>query len=82
MRPGGSDARMTDPHAPTGHHADEALSGPHGAGDHGDDGEHDDHAHAEERLGPIDVVAWTFSIVGVGLGLLIAFGFALATGYA
>jgi hypothetical protein len=48
--------------------------------DHGDDHGHDDHAHAEATLGPIDVAAWGAGIVGVAIGLAIAFCFALATG--
>jgi hypothetical protein len=45
---------------------------------------HDEHGHvdpveAEEPLGPIDVTAWGAGIVGVAIGLVIAFCFALAT---
>jgi len=48
--------------------------------DHGDDHGHDDHAHAEEQLGPIDVAAWGAGVAGVAIGVVIAACFALATG--
>ena len=64
----------------TNHAHDDEPIGPHGAGDHGDDGEHDDHGHEAEPLGPIDVVAWTFSAFGVVLGLVVAGAFAVAAG--
>lgn len=47
--------------------------------DHGEDHGHDDHAHAEEALGPIDLAAWGAGIVGVAVGVVIAGAFALAT---
>jgi hypothetical protein len=40
---------------------------------------HDDHAHDEEALGPVDVNAWGAGIVGVLLGLAVALAFVLAT---
>jgi len=52
----------------------------HTTDDHGDDGGHDDHAHREEPLGPIDVQAWGAGVAGVLLGLAVAVAFALATG--
>ena len=52
----------------------------HQTDDHGDDAEHDDHAHTEEPLGPIDVPAWGAGIAGVLLGLAVALAFVLATG--
>lgn len=52
----------------------------HRTDDHGDDTEHDDHAHAEEPLGPIDTQAWGAGILGVALGLAVAVAFMLATG--
>jgi hypothetical protein len=52
----------------------------HETTDHGDDHGHDDHAHAdEEALGPIDLAAWGAGIVGLLIGVAIAFCFALAT---
>ena len=52
----------------------------HETTDHGDDHGHDDHAHAdEEALGPIDWAAWGAGIVGLLIGVAIAFCFALAT---
>lgn len=73
----------------TASHGDDADDAPGHAGsaglhhdvtDHGDDGEHDDHAHGEERLGPIDVFAWGAGLIGILIGVGIAAVFALATG--
>ena len=52
----------------------------HATNDHGEEHGHDDHAHAEEALGPIDVPAWGAGILGVVLGLAVAVAFMLATG--
>jgi hypothetical protein len=54
------------------------MSDPHAtdAPDHG----HDDHAHAETALGPIDVAAWGAGVAGIAIALAIAACFALATG--
>jgi hypothetical protein len=52
-----------------------------GAGDHGEDTEHDDHAHPTEELGPVDVTAWGAGAVGVALGLVVAACLAFATGF-
>jgi hypothetical protein len=51
----------------------------HSTSDHGDDHGHDDHAHAEEPLGPIDVAAWGAGLLGVLIGAAIAACFVLAT---
>ncbi len=40
----------------------------------------DAHAHDEMSLGPVDVAAWGAGILGVALGLVTAFSFALSTG--
>jgi hypothetical protein len=53
--------------------------GHHETTDHGDDHGHDDHAHAEEALGPIDVAAWGAGLLGVIAGLIVAVCFMLAT---
>ena len=47
--------------------------------DHGDDHGHDDQAHGEEPLGPIDGAAWGAGLLGVLIGVTIAFCFVLAT---
>ena len=47
--------------------------------DHGDGHGHDDHAHADEPLGPIDLAAWGAGALGVAIALAIAVCFALAT---
>ena len=47
---------------------------------HGDDGHAiDDHAHAEELLGPIDLRAWGAALLGVLLGAAVAASFAVTT---
>ena len=51
----------------------------HAPDDHGDDHGLDDHAHAEEVLGPIDVRAWGAGVIGFGLGLAVAICFVAAT---
>jgi hypothetical protein len=61
-------------------HADDGRIGPHGDGDHGDMHEHDDHGHAAEALGPIDVAAWGAGILGIVLGLVVAACMAMSTG--
>ena len=53
---------------------------PHGAGDHGDDHGPDDHAHAEEALGPVNVAAWGAGAIGIAIGLVVGLCFAVATG--
>jgi len=69
------------PHATDAPGHDEAVAGDHHATtDHGTDGGHDDHGHADEwEPGPIDVTAWGAGALGVGLGLVVAACFALAT---
>jgi hypothetical protein len=66
--------RMTaDPHA-TGHEVDEPG--------HADAVAHhrtDDHAHASEALGPVDVYAWGAGILGIVVAIVIAFTLALST---
>lgn len=52
----------------------------HSTSDHGDEHGHDDHAHAEEPLGPIDVFAWGAGALGIAIGLGIVAFFAVATG--
>ncbi len=57
-------------------HAD---ADPHGGADaHAD--VHAEHGHDEMALGPVDVAAWGAGILGVALGLVTAFSFALSTG--
>ncbi len=41
--------------------------------------DHDDHGHAGEALGPIDVSAWAAGIAGVALGLVVTVCFIAAT---
>lgn len=51
----------------------------HATDDHGDEHGHDDHAHTDEPLGPIDVPAWGAGLAGILLGLAVALAFMLAT---
>ena len=61
-------------------HPDAMAAGDHhGTADHGDDGEHDDHAHGGDALGPIDTFAWGAGLIGVALGAAVAVAFWLAT---
>jgi hypothetical protein len=63
---------MSEPQA-----SDIPMTGePHGAGDHV--ASHEDHGHAEEHLGPIDWPAWTAGVMGVLLGLAVAWCFFLS----
>ncbi len=91
--PGGHDHTMSDSHASTGapasdahvpdvHGTSQTVDGPHGATtDHGDAHGHDDHAHADATLGPIDWTMWGVGVLGVVLALVIAASFVLATGF-
>jgi hypothetical protein len=71
---------MSDPHAvdAPGHEGSAGLH--HDTSDHGDDHGHDDHAHGEEPLGPIDLFAWGAGILGILIGAGMAAAFAVATG--
>ena len=71
---------MTDQSHPLEADADTHAGPVHGAGDHGDDHGHDDHGHATEALGPIDGWAWGAGALGVGVSVVTALCFALATG--
>jgi len=68
----------TDPHTTDVPGHAEAVAH-HSTADHGDDHGHDDHAHAEEPLGPIDVRAWGAALLGVILGAVVAWCFVMAT---
>jgi hypothetical protein len=64
------------------HHDEVIAAGPHGAEDHATEPghEHDDHAHSDETLGPIDWPAYGAGALGVLVGLGMAAVFALAVG--
>lgn len=73
---------MSDPTS-VDHLADDAPSHPGSAGLHhvpDDHGEHDDHAHADEPLGSIDLRAWGAAILGVAIAAIMVASFAIATG--
>jgi hypothetical protein len=59
------------------HHPGDLPDEAHGADDHGEEHGHDDHAHAAEELGPVDVRAWGALVDGVAAGLAIVFGLVL-----
>jgi hypothetical protein len=62
-------------------HVSDAIAGPHGStDDHGADHGHDDHAHATEDLGPIDLPAWGAGALGILLGLAVVVAIAIGSG--
>jgi len=64
---------MAERHDP---HAGEAAVGPHGApDDHGGDHCHYDHAHGDDAIGPVNVLAWAAALGGIALGLLVMLAF-------
>ena len=77
---------------PAGSAADDhgATDDGHGATDHGDghgDGHGHGHGHGHGEgghdataLGPIDVAAWGAGFLGIGVALVIALAFVMATG--
>ena len=70
---------MTQTHADP--HASDTMTGPHGSpADHGADHGHDDHAHASEALGPIDLPAWGAGFLGIMLGIVAVVAIAIAAG--
>jgi hypothetical protein len=79
MPAGGTQETMSDPHATDAPGRDASAGGGHHAStDQGDDHGHD-HGHADEALGPVDVAAWGAGILGIGIAVVIAAAFALAT---
>lgn len=74
---------MTSQHADSMPHAHDGMTGPHGStDDHGADHGHDDHAHGSAAtLGPMDVRAWAYGLLGIVLGLAVAVAFALSSGF-
>jgi hypothetical protein len=65
---------MNDVHA-----SDPPMAGePHGLGDHGGDHGHDDHGHTDDALGPIDWPAYGAGLLGVAIGMVIAWAFVLS----
>jgi hypothetical protein len=68
-------AERTDPHA------GESIEAPHVVvDDHASDDGHEDHAHAEVALGPIDTVSWGAAALGVILGLVVVLALVQAQG--
>jgi hypothetical protein len=63
-------------------HDIDAMTGPHGTGDHGESHGHDDHAHGDgDVLGPVDVLAWGAGAVGILAGLAVALVMAASAGW-
>jgi hypothetical protein len=54
-------------------HASDAMTGPHGADDHGED-----HGQA---LGSVDVTAWGAGLLGIAAGLVVAVCMAASAGW-
>ncbi|MEA2537233.1 MAG: hypothetical protein QOF11_1467 [Chloroflexota bacterium] len=72
-------AEVPEPTMSQQHASDPPMAGePHGLGDHGASHGHDDHGHDEVELGPVDWPAWGAGVLGVGLGLTVAWAFVLA----
>jgi hypothetical protein len=61
------------------HHPGDLADEAHGPDDHGETDGHDDHAHGEEALGPVDVQAWGALALGVGAGLLVVLCLVITT---
>lgn len=80
MPPEVRETMSADPHADDapGHAGSTGLH--HDVTDHGDDGEHDDHAHPEEPLGPVDLRAWGAGIAGIAIAAIVIACFAITTG--
>jgi hypothetical protein len=77
--PTGSTTRQV----PDEHGTSDVVVGTHGSTtDHGEEHGHDDHAHADETLGPIDWTMWAVGVAGVVVALIVTAGLALATGFA
>jgi hypothetical protein len=65
----------------TDKHASDAMVGPHGStDDHGEAHGHDDHGHAAESLGQVDVRAWLAGLGGIVLGLFVGAALAISSG--
>ncbi len=77
-----TDDHATDDHAPVDDAAEAHRPDERGASaEHGHGGDvHAEHGHDEMALGPTDIAAWGAGILGVALGLVTAFCFALSTG--
>jgi len=64
------------------HGASHVVAGEHGStADHGDGHGHDDHAHGQDALGPVDWPMWGVGVLGVIVGLVVAAGFSIASGF-
>jgi ABC-type Zn2+ transport system substrate-binding protein/surface adhesin len=70
---------MTDPRATEEQGLGDVPGDHHDASDHGEAHDHDDHAHADEALGPIDVAAWSAGVLGIAIAVVIAACLVLAT---
>jgi hypothetical protein len=73
---------MTDPaaHAAPPGPPHDTTTETHAEPGHPTADEHDDHGHATEALGPVDVSAWGAGVVGVAVALVVAVCFAWTTG--
>lgn len=71
---------MSDPHATDAPGRLASAGGDHHEPtDHGDEHGHDDHAHVESPLGPVDVAAWGAGLLGLLISVVMAACFVVAT---
>lgn len=66
-------------HAADAHHVGGGHDHEHDTGGHDHDEMHPDGEHTEPALGPVDWAAWGVSLLGVGLGGVIAVALFLVT---
>lgn len=63
-------------------HGADGMVGPHGSmGDHGATHGHDDDAHGEGAIGPVDLRLWGAAGLGIVLGLAVAVALAIGASF-
>lgn len=63
-------------------HVADAMVGPHGSlDDHGATHGHDDHAHGEAAIGPVDLRLWGAAGLGIVLGIAVAVALAIGASF-
>lgn len=75
-----------EPNAPTelhpAAHGTDGMVGPHGAmADHSAAHGHDDHAHGDDAIGPVDLRLWGAAGLGILLGLVVAVALAIGASF-
>lgn len=61
------------------HHPGDLAGEAQGPDDSGETHGHDDHAHGEEALGPVDTARWGAFLVGIGAGLIVGLCLVITT---